>query len=142
MEQAVNLLMDTIVTGVLSVAAAYAAYYINQAAKKVKAEIDLKANENQKEIFNAAVDRVNKLAEITVAAIEQTTAGTLRQAVKEGKVDRQQLLDLGRDAVLQIKELLSEEYKNTIIEQCGDLDTYISNAVEAKVYELKQMQGA
>ena len=142
MKEAISLLMDSIVTGVISVAAAYGIYYIKQATQKIKAEIAAKSDCKQKELFDAAADRVNSLAEITVAAIEQTMAGALRQAVKEGKADRQLLLDLGTEAVLQVKEQLTDAYKNVIIAECGDVNTYISNAVEAKVYELKQKQGA
>ena len=142
MKEAIGLLLDTIATGIISVAAAYTAYYIRQTAQKVKREIAAKADEDKRELFNAAVDRVSSLAEMTVKAIEQTSAETLRQAVKDGKTDRQLLLDLGTDAVSQIKEQLTDVYKNAITEECGDLDIYISNAVEAKVYELKHKQGA
>ena len=140
MKESLNLLMETLATGIISIAAAYAAYYIRQATAKVKAEISAKADERQQVLFNTAVERVNSLAEMTVTAIEQTTAGALRQAVKNGETDRQLLLDLGYDAVLQIKEQLADEYKTVLIAQCGDIDTYISNAVEAKVYELKQKE--
>ncbi len=133
--------MDTVITGAISVAAAYTAYYVRQATLKIKTEIAAKVDENKQSLFNAAIDRVSSLAEMTVVAIEQTSAGALRQAVKNGKADRQLLLDLGSDAVLQIKEQLSDTYKSAIIEQCNDIDNYISNVVEVKVYELKQKQG-
>lgn len=142
MKEILTSVMDTVITGAISVMAAYIVYYVKQAVKKIKSEIAINADYRKKELFNVAADRVSNLAELTVAAIEQTTAGALRQAVKSGKADKQLLLDLGRDAVLQIKEQLTDEYKAVISEQCNDLDDYISNVVEAKVYELKQKQGA
>lgn len=138
MKEALGMITENIMTGALSIAAAYMAYFIRQAALKIKADIASRDDERQVRLFSAAADRVAYLAQITVTATEQTAAEALREAVKAGKADRQLLLDLGRDAVLQIKEQLSDEYKAVITMQCNDLDAYISNVVEDKVYALKK----
>ena len=87
------------------------------------------------------MDDTEYLAGITVGAIEQTTAHQLREAVKDGRVDREELQALAAQAFAEIKAGVSPTAQQVITDQLGDFDAYLTNLIERKVLELKTASG-
>lgn len=144
MEAITAQLSDTLVSvalAVISLLGAYALYYIRQASGKLKEQTaQLKDNGLRQQLENA-LDDAEYLAGVTVGAIEQTTAKQLREAVKDGKVDKEELSALAAQAFAEIKGAISPAAQQVITENLGDFDAYLSNLIERKVLELKTAGG-
>ncbi len=89
------------------------------------------------ELLENALWRLDDVVTRVVQKIEQTTAGELRQAVKDGKVDRKELLALSKQAYREIVETLGAGTINILEGGLGDLRKYIESSIEAKVHEVK-----
>lgn len=129
--------ISNLALGVIALLAAYGMYYINKATAKIKAQTAKIEDESSRTLIVNALEDVNELAGVTVSAIEQTTAATLRQAVKDGTTDRAELLALGQQAFDDIKAKVTPEAQSAITENLGSFDAYLSNLIEAKVLTLK-----
>jgi hypothetical protein len=138
MEDLVQKVLIDILMALIGLASAYAVYYINKATAKVKAETENIADEKQRKLVQDALWRVEDLAIKTVESIEQTVAKETREAVKDGKVDRAELLALGTQAVDEIIGQLSEPTKTAIESEVNDLKTYVTSLVESAVLNLKR----
>lgn len=129
----------TILTALLALLAAYCARWINAATAKARAESARIEDDQFRALSDEALARVDDLATKTVTQIEQTAAKTMREAIKGGDKTwtKDDLKELGRLAVNEIISNLSPSYQEVIMETVGDLETYVTNTVESKVYELK-----
>src|SRR5690606_9878589 len=86
----------------LSLGSAHALAYIRRAREALEQRVD-------HELADRAIARVAYLAEVAVLASESTTAAALRQAVAEGRANRDDLLALGKQVVEQILAQLDAE---------------------------------
>ena len=144
MEAIQTQLMSTAVSiamAVISLGGAYAVYYIHAAVQKVKAQAAQIKDQALRKQLEDALDDTEYLAGVTVGAIEQTTAHQLREAVKDGRVDREELQALAAQAFAEIKSGVSPTAQQVITDQLGDFDTYLTNLIERKVLELKTASG-
>lgn len=130
-------LLLNVLTGVLSLAGAYVVLYIHKLIARVQAETELVKNEDRRKMIQQALVRLDEVTDVTVDAIEQTTARTLREAVKDGTADKKQLEGLALQAMQQIASTLEPEYMKLLNDTLGDVDTYLGNLVEAKVLAVK-----
>lgn len=130
--------LQSLALAAVSLLGAYGMYYIQKAAARLKEQTRLLECEEQRALVEAALADAEKLATITVAAIEQTTAGTLRKLISEGKADRADLVKLGKAAALDVKKKLAPTAREVIEKQMGSFDEYINNLIEAKVLALKR----
>ena len=88
---------DTLVNvllAVITLGGAYALYYLKLGAAKVKAQTAQIESQQARQLLDDALGDVLNLVSVGVGAMEQTTAKALRQAVKDGKADREKLLAL------------------------------------------------
>ena len=138
MEQLANTLrsglteiLAAIVLAVLSLAAAYAVAYIRRAQSALEAR-------TQAEIVDRTIARAAALAESTVLALESTVAKQLREAVKDGRADRAELMALGSRAVEDVLRHLGAEGRQLLEESVGDVRDFVRDLVEAQVERLKQ----
>ncbi|AEG60031.1 hypothetical protein [Desulforamulus ruminis] len=106
------------------------ATHLKQQTAKVK-------NEELRQVIWDAIDRVDEAAEKVIGKIEQTTAGPLREAVKAGSVDREELLRLGRKAYWEVRETVGSEVVNVLERNMGDFENYLTSTIENKVLRLK-----
>ena len=136
-QPAVMDLVVSVATALVGLASACAIYYIRQATAKVQAETARIQDQAQAELIRHATQRLEDVAEKTVAKIEQTVAGELRQAVKDGKVDRAQLLALGKKAYDEVLATVEPEVVQVLQENLGDLKSYLESTIEAQVKKLK-----
>lgn len=131
--------VNTVVVALIGLLAAYATYGIRKQTEKFKAQIAQLKNEEARQLLNNALQDVEELTTVTVAAIEQKTAKSLREAVRDGKVDRSELIALSKLAAEEISAALKPETQKIIEENLGSFKDYLSKLIEEKVLELKAM---
>lgn len=127
----------TVLAALVSLLTAIVTRWINTLTAKAQVESAKIEDEHFRALADEAVSRVDDLATKTVTKIEQTTAKALREAVKDGKVDKAELETLGIAARDEIVDSLSDEYKDALKFAIGSVEDYVTKAVETKVYELK-----
>jgi len=120
----------TVLVAVLSLGSAYALAYIRRAKEALDARID-------HELADRALERVAHLAEVFVLATESKVAAALRQAVAEGRANRDELLALGKQVVEQILAQLDAEARMALAATVGDIRRYVESIVEATLERLK-----
>lgn len=133
----VNEAVVNVAAAAVALGAAYVTYYFKQAAGKVKAETGRIQDQAKTQMIWYALDRLEDTAEKAVRKFEQTIAGELRQSVKDGKVDRSELLALGQKAYKEVLQTLEPELVNLLNDNLGNLQAYVLNTVEALVNKLK-----
>ena len=136
MNQLSQMLPD-LALAVLSLLLAYGINALRKLTEKVKTETRQIKNEEQRNLLLDALNDVDELATKTVTQIEQTTAKTLREAVKDGKAGKPELEALGTQALKEITEALRPECRELIEKNYGNLSTYLTKTIETKVFELK-----
>lgn len=136
-QQLFNQIVIDIAMAMIALLAAYGVNAIKKLTKKVKLETELIKNEEQRKLLTDALNDLENLTTKTVAQIEQTTAKALREAVKNGIKDRAELEALSKKAFDEIAGALKPESKALIEKNFGNFSKYLTNAIEAKVLELK-----
>lgn len=124
--------------GVITLLGAYGVYFIQKAAAKVQTQTAQIKDESSRKLLNDALADVENLAIVTVGSIEQTTAAALREAVKGGKADREELLALGKKAFDEVKAAIAPEAQKVITDNLGSFDDYLSKLIENAVRRVKQ----
>lgn len=130
--------LANIVLAVIALAGAYAVYYIRLAGVWVKAQTKRIEDETAREQLENALDDVVNLATVSVNAMEQTTAKAVRDKVKEGKANREELLELGRKVFREVKAAISPEAQRVITENLGSFDDYLTKCIEDTVLKIKR----
>ncbi len=131
------LLTDTLLA-VVSLAGAYGIYFVRLCAKKVRSQTVQLHNERTRWLLDTALDDVQKLAELSVSAMEQTTAKALREQVKNGTAKREELLTLGIQVFEEVKAKVTPEAQAVIAKNLGNFDDYLEACIEAAVLKVKQ----
>lgn len=124
--------------GVITLLGAYGVYFIQKAAAKVQTQTARIKDESSRKLLNNSLADVKNLASVTVGSIEQTTAAALREAVKNGKADREELLALGKKAFDEVKAAIAPEAQKVITDNLGSFDDYLSKLIENAVRRVKQ----
>lgn len=88
--------------------------------------------------FKDAKALLDDMIQTAVIAMEQTKGKELREAVKEGKVDRQVLCDLASEVASHIAVKISKQMKDILYEGIYNLDVYVKDKIEESVSKLKQ----
>lgn len=122
---------------VLTLLGAYAVNAVNKLTIKVKAQTALIKTQEKRSLLDNAIADINELVTKTVTNIEQTTAKAIRQAVKDGSVDENELKRLAERAYREVAESLKPDTKIIIDKNYGNFSKYLSKCIETKVYELK-----
>lgn len=136
MEQLQQALVNVIIA-LIGLAGAYGVFYLNKLTVKVKLQTEQLKDEKQKKLLSDAIDRINDLAQKTVAQIEQTTAKDLRKAVADGKVNKAELEDLGKQAAMEVYSQLSSDAKTILSQEMNDVQDYIMKTIESSLLNLK-----
>lgn len=130
--------LANIVLAVIGLVGAYAVYYIRLAAAQAKAQTKHIEDTAARELLENALDDVVNLATVSVNAMEQTTAQAVRDKVKEGTVDRGELLELGRKVFLEVKAAIAPEAQRVITQNLGSFDAYLTKCIEDAVLKVKR----
>ena len=127
---------------VLSLGGAYAVSYIRLAADKARVQTAQLRDDSARAVLDAALDDVQRLAELSVGAMEQTTAKRLREQVKQGAAGRGELLKLGAQVFDEVKGKVLPEAQDVITRNLGSFDGYLSACIENAVHRVKQADPA
>lgn len=123
---------------VISLAGAYAVYYIRLGASKLKAQTAQIEDESARKVLDNALADVENLATKSVGAMEQITAKALRDAVKSGAANREDLLALGKQVFNEVKAAIAPEAQKVITDNLGSFDDYLTKCIEDAVLKVKQ----
>ncbi len=134
----INEVVISIAIGLVALGAAYISYFLKQAASRLKIETDQIQDRARAQKIRYALDRLEETAERVVFKTEQTVADSLRNAVKEGKMDRSELLVLGQNACEEIIQIMEPEMVQILRTNLGDLQAYVLGVVESQVKKLKK----
>ena len=127
-----------ILLGIITLAGAYATYYLHLNASKLKVQTaQIKDDQSRKLLENALAD-VTNLATTLVGAMEQTTAKELREAVKAGKASPDELKALSAKIFNEVKSEIAPETQRVIQDNLGSFDTYVDAVIEDAVRKVKQ----
>lgn len=127
-----------ILLAVITLGGAYALYYLKLGAAKIKAQTAQIEDEQARKLLENAVDDVTNLVGVGVGAMEQTTAKALRQAVKDGTADREELLALGKQVLSEVKAAVAPEAQEVITKHLGSFEDYVMKCIEDAVLKVKQ----
>ncbi|WP_113671212.1 hypothetical protein [Vallitalea guaymasensis] len=127
----------TIVIGIISLIGAYAVKFITQLTAKAKEQTTLIKNDNMTFLIREAMERINQVSKTVVTSIEQTTAKELREMVKDGEIEKEEIEKLGQKAFDEVVKVCNNE-KQYLSKWITNVDGYIQNVIEQKVFELKQ----
>ncbi len=130
MQEILTNILTNIFLGLLALVGAYILYFIRLVTSYLKQKINSSK-------FDEVIKQIDKLAETTVKSIEQTTAKELRQAVKDGKISKDELESLSSEAFTKIIEELQPEYFDLLKDNITNAENYILDVIEQKVLELK-----
>lgn len=126
-----------IVILLIGLVCAYITLYLAKAAQRLQEETRKIKSQAASEAAANAIARVTDVARTVVEEFEQTVAGDLRQAVKDGKVSRDELLALGTKARDKVLSTLSTETVEALKATVGDVQGYITSLIESQVRQVK-----
>ncbi|WP_206458904.1 guanylate kinase [Anaerovorax sp. IOR16] len=123
----------------ITLAGAYATFYLRRLTEKLKLETEKIQDDRQKELVIEALYRLDDVASKTVSAIEQTAADIIRKDISISDGDRKEKLqELGIRAYDQIIKTLEPEYVKALNESLGDFEGYVKSTIEDKVRLMKE----
>lgn len=137
-QEAVTGILTNVMLGILSLAGAYAVSYIRMGAEKLKMQTAGMRDEEGRKLFEQALEDVAGLADLSVKAMEQTTAGAVRELVKKGIKDRKELVALGDQVFREVKAAVGPRTCQVITDNLGDFDSYLKKCIEKAVLQVKQ----
>lgn len=130
--------LSTILIGLLSVGAVFVMVQINRLKERVLESIEQK---DKTGLLESVTRRLFVLTETVVLALEANAGKLIRAAVAEGKITkeegREQLQELGRQALQEIKGLLGAELLTQLQEQKVDVDAWIQSLIDSYVEKMK-----
>lgn len=127
-----------IVCGAISLATAYVSSYMKKLSEKTKAETSKLENETQKELVDKAIDRTNQLVTTNVIKAQETLVKEIKNAAKDGTVDKRDLKDVAEVVKKEVLVQLSEELKQLATTEIKDLEKYIEAQIEVSLATLKK----
>lgn len=123
----------TVILAVISLAGVYLTVYVNKAIKNLQ-------ERTKADILYNTLSGLDDLVKTTVTSIEQTLAEELRKAVKDGKVSREELIQLGDVALKRVLDKLGESSLEVLNGTFDDVQGLIKDKIEEAVWNLKQEQ--
>lgn len=121
----------TLVIALIALAVAYGTRYINKLSERLQ-------EQSNNELVERSIARLERLVVVAVTAAEQRVASDLRQAVKDGKVERTELLAVADAVKADVLNALGEETVWLLEETFGDVNKLIENYIESAVHNLKK----
>ena len=121
----------TIVIALIGLAVAYGTHYIKKASQRLQEKSEM-------ELVDNLIANVEHVVLVTVEAAEQRVAKDLRDAVKDGKVDRAELLAVADSVKEQVLATLSDESIELLKKTFGDIEILIENMIESAVAQVKK----
>lgn len=113
-------------------------FYIRKKISELKKTMEIE----DKEIISIGLDTAEKTIEIVsrnvVGKLEQVAGEELREKVKQGLADKEELLALADEAYEEIKSSISPELIEALKSGVSDVESYIRNEIERQVGIVKK----
>ena len=139
-----NLLKDTVVQllgviigGCLAIATAYAGLLIARATQKIKLEIEKLNDETQKKILDDTLDRVDKLLQTNIIAMENTVKKDMLDAIADGKIEKTELKTLADNVKNNVLKQLGNDSLAVLNDSLGDVNGYLEVKIEEILAQIK-----
>ena len=139
-----NLLKDTVVQllgviigGCLAIATAYAGLLIARATQKIKLEIEKLNDETQKKILDDTLDRVDKLLQTNIIAMENTVKKDMLASIADGKIEKAELKTLADNVKNNVLKQLGDDSVAVLNNSLGDVNGYLEVKIEEILAQIK-----
>lgn len=123
-------LLATVILAVLG-------YFTALLIKKITEAQEALKQKTEKELVKAQIDIVGEITKDVVEKIEEETAKYIREAVKDGKVDREELTQLSKQAYNEITQQIGQKGIEILNLSIANVQEYLENLIEQKVREAK-----
>lgn len=123
--------LTTLIIGLLNVGVGFVIYYVNQLANGAKLKNQATKDSNQKVLIDNAIDRLNDLIQKSVIATQETLGNSIKEGVKDGSVDKAELIALKDKVLIDVQNQLTTDGSELLSKELGDINSYISNTVES-----------
>jgi len=130
-------LLYTLLIGLLNVGVGYVLYLVKVYVEKLKVQSQKIQNEDQRALAESTISRLENLVKVSVIATEETTGKALKEAFKDGQVDKSEILALASTVRDEVYAQLSEDAKNALSQEVGDVQIYIEKLIEKSLAEIK-----
>lgn len=117
----------------LVLASKYAASKLEQ----MRSEAEASGRTAQAAAFNMALTVLDGVTNTVVSVMESEKAYTLRQKVKAGEADYEDLKALSQEAYAQIVQLLDVQVKESLSSCLTDTEAYIKDKIEEMLPQIK-----
>ena len=139
-----NLLKDTVIQllgiiigGCLAVASAYGSLLVARATQKIKLEIEKLNDETQKKILNDTLDRVDKLLQTNIIAMENTVKKDMLASIADGKIEKAELKTLADNVKNNVLKQLGNDSLAVLNDSLGDVNGYLEVKIEEILAQIK-----
>lgn len=130
-----NMLVGAI--GIISLAIGYFTYFLSKYLENVKIQTIIMREKRERMLYENATKDLDNIILKIVQMTEQVIVKALKENSSDGKLKYNDIEKINNNTFNYVLENLSEENKNILKEHIRDIDTYIKNSIEAKVYEMK-----
>lgn len=139
MEQILGQFLGDLIQGVLSILLQGALVYgLYKGTAFLRLKVANIKDEQLQNVITNSLNRLEDMVEKGVKATEVSVGASLREAVKDCKVDKSELYALKDVVRNEVLEGLSEDFKTNIELGVGDLNVYINQLIEIKLDEIKK----
>lgn len=136
-----NGLLVTILNGVLMIMGIYATYYLNKLSKTAKQKVEKIQSEEDRKLFNEAIDGLDNLLKTNIISVENTIKPKLLEMIKDNKITKEELLTLSDTVKSETLNQISDNTIKQLNYGIKDVDKYIENRIEKLLAEMKDEDG-
>ena len=134
---ALNEILQTLVTGVISLAGILTTIYVNKAIELVKLKAQAVKDEQAKKILTNALNNVDELICTNIVAVENTLKPQILEAIKDGKIDKSELNNLSLVVKENVINQMGQQTNTIINEALSDVNSYLESRIEKILADLK-----
>ena len=132
-----NTLLVTILTGVISIAGAYATLLLKRVTTKIQAETSKIESDKERVLVNDALMSINDLVYQAVFAMQTTTVEAIKDKAADGKLTLEESKEIANTVKDNVLAQLSTEVQSLATKQIENLDLYILDRIEVELEKVK-----
>ena len=132
-----NTLLVTILTGVISIAGAYATLLLKKVTTKIQAETSKIESDKERVLVNDAIMSINDLVYQAVFAMQTTTVEAIKDKAEDGKLTIEEGKEIANTVKDNVLAQLSTEVQSLATKQIENLDLYILDRIEVELEKVK-----
>lgn len=131
-----NVLLTTIITGVIGIIGVYISIYLNKLKEKAMASAKAIEDDSTRTLVNNAIERLNSLIVDNVKSAQLTLVKEITENAEDG-YSKEDLIAVKDVVQKNILKQLNNDSKELVKLQIEDLNGYIDNKIEVALGELK-----